>query len=76
MTLRTEELKNRVPAKQKELEARLSELKADAQGKTADEIDRIKTRLSEVRETVKDGWDNLSEQSAKKLNEWLKRAQA
>jgi len=76
MTLRTEELKNRVVAKQKQLEPRLSELKADAQAATADEIERIKTRLSEVREAVKGGWDNLSEQSAKKLNEWLTRAKA
>jgi len=71
MNLRTEELKNRVTAKRKQLEARLAELKADAQGKAADERDKLEARLAEIGDAVKDGWENLSERTAKKLNDLL-----
>lgn len=67
-----DELKTRVAAKQRELEARYLELKADAQEQTRDERDRVKRKLDELQETVKEGWDNLSDRVAAKLNDWLK----
>jgi hypothetical protein len=73
MSLRTEELKNRVEAKQKQLQARLSELKADAQSKTADEIEQIKAKLKTLQETVRDGWDSMTDATTRKLNDWLER---
>jgi hypothetical protein len=73
MSLRGSELKSRVQAEQKKLEARISELKADALGKAADERDRLKARLEELRTSLKSGWDNLTEETQKRLNDWLKR---
>jgi hypothetical protein len=67
-----DELKNRVEAKQRELQARYLELKADTQERTRDERDRVKRKLDELQDAVKDGWDNLSERVAAKLNDWLK----
>jgi hypothetical protein len=66
-------LKNRVVAEQKKLEARLSELKADALGKAADERDRLKARLDDLKMTLKSGWDSLTDETQKRLNDWLKR---
>ena len=67
-----DELKNRVEARQRALQARYLELKADTQERTREERDRVKHKLDELKETVKDGWDNLSEKVAEKLNDWLK----
>lgn len=72
MIERKDELKNRVQAKQRELEARYLELKADAQERTREERARVKRKLDELQETVKDGWDSLSDRVAAKLNDWLK----
>lgn len=72
MIERKDELKNRVQAKQRELEARYLELKADAQERTREERARVKRKLDELQESVKDGWDNLSDRVAAKLNDWLK----
>lgn len=69
---RKDELKNRVEAKQRELQSRYLELKADAQEKTRVERDRVKRKLDELQETVKDGWDSVSDKVAAKLNDWLK----
>ena len=68
-----EELKDRIKAKQRELEARFSELKADSRSEARDERDRVRSRLDELQETIKDGWDNLSDRVAAKLNDWLDR---
>lgn len=67
-----EELKNRVDARKRVLEARYLELKADTQERAREERDRVKRKLDDLQETVKDGWDNLSEKVAAKLNDWLK----
>ena len=69
---RKDELKTRVEAKQRELQARYLELKADAQERTREERDRVKRKLDELQEAVKDGWHNVSDRVATKLNDWLK----
>jgi hypothetical protein len=73
MTLRTEELKNRVAAKQKQLQARLAELKADGAKTVADERDRIQAKLAELDQTMRDGWESVTDTAAKKISEWLDR---
>ena len=68
-----EELKNRIKAKQHELEARFEELKADSRAEAREERDKLRTRLNELQEAIKGGWDNITDRVAAKLNDWLKR---
>lgn len=70
----TTELKSRIEAKKKELEARLLEAKADAQSKSRETEKAIRDRLDDLRGILSDGWDRLTEESAKRLNGWLKDA--
>jgi DNA anti-recombination protein RmuC len=69
---RRDELKNRVEAKQRELQARYLELKADTQERAREERDRVKRKLEELQEAIVEGWDNLTDRVAAKLNDWLK----
>ena len=73
MLSRQEELKDRIKAKQRELESRYNQLKADSRAETREERNRVKSRLDELQESIKDGWDNVSDRVAAKLNEWLSR---
>ena len=66
-----EELKNRVQAKRKELEAKLEEAKADVREATRENRDKLEKKLKELESTLQNGWDNLTEEVASKLNKWL-----
>ena len=66
------ELKDRVMQRKKELEARYHELKADSNAEAREEAGKIKRKLDELQEDVKDGWDKLSDRVTSKLNDWLK----
>ena len=66
------ELKSRVEAKKKQLEADLAQAKADFHGDANDAEKGIKSKLEELSDYLSDGWDNLSESMAEKLNSWLK----
>lgn len=73
------ELKQRVLAKKKELEARVAQLKVDAndmkgeaQAKRQKEIRRLEGSLDELKGNIKDGWDSFTEDVAGKLNGWLR----
>ena len=72
MGLHAEELKARFDAKKKQLEADIAALKADARGGANDKIAATQGRLKEMEESVKDGWDNVTEAISQKLNDWLK----
>ena len=67
-----EELKDRVKAKQRELQSRYHELKADSRAEARQESGKIRRKLDELQETMKEGWDDLTESVTAKLNEWLK----
>lgn len=67
-----EELKARVIAKKKELEARLVTLEADANAAARDERAKIKQKLAQIGEDIRTSWDDLTEDVAAKLNRWLK----
>jgi len=71
MADRSEELKSRVEAKQAELESQLKQFKADTQGAVNDQVEAVQTKLSELNEMVKDGWERLSEDTVQRLNDWL-----
>lgn len=75
MVSRTKELRYRVEARQKELEQRLAEAKADAQRIKNDEVERIEGRLGELQDVLKNGWDELTNQAINRLNEWLKESE-
>ena len=66
-----DELKDRVTAKQKRLEARLAELRADVRSASREEGDRLEAELASVRDSIKDGWEKVTEEVAGKLNKWL-----
>lgn len=66
------ELKSRVEAKKKQLEADLAKAKANAHGDANEAEAAIKSKLEELNSYLGDGWDNFSESVAKKLNNWLK----
>jgi hypothetical protein len=69
-----EELKDRVNVRKYELLSQLSELKADARHEAMEARDLISERLYELEQMIKDGWDNLSDAAAQKLNRWLDRS--
>lgn len=68
-----EELKARVEARRKALEARLYELEADARHKMSDHAEKLRGRLGELQELLADGWTALTEQAAARVNTWLRR---
>jgi hypothetical protein len=67
-----DELKNRVEAKKLRLQAKIKELQADASSTSRDEVNKLQTKLDGLSESVKDGWDDLTDAISGKLNEWLK----
>jgi hypothetical protein len=66
-----QELKARVTAKKMELEARLATLRADAGAAAREERAKIESKLSELKSSMVDGWNDLTEDVASKLNHWL-----
>jgi hypothetical protein len=72
MSGRETELKHRVEAKKARLQQQLELMKAEAHGAKNDEVDRIEKKLNELNDTLKEGWENLSEAAVNQLNEWLK----
>lgn len=67
-----DELKNRVEAKKLSLQAKIKELQADTEATSREEAKKLQARLDSLSESVKGGWDNMTEAVAGKLNEWLK----
>lgn len=71
MTTYEDQLRGRVEAKCKRLEARLLEAKADSSQQAKDTVQSIETQLAEVRGRVADGYASLDADSVRKLNDWL-----
>jgi hypothetical protein len=72
MNATTEQLKDRIEAKWKHTEARILELKADANEKSHAKAKELEKQLEEIERHISDGYDNLQEATVSKLNEWLK----
>lgn len=68
----TQELKHRAEAKMKHLEGRLRELQADASHTKDEAVRSVKRQLDELKHAAREGWDHLSDATAKKVNELLK----
>ena len=69
---RRDELKLRVEARKKQLEADLLKARAAAHGKTNDAVEAIERKLKGLGEALESGWDALTEATSKKLSDWLK----
>ena len=66
-----QELRNRVEAKKKEIESTLERSKADSRQSSRDQLEAAENKLAELKSVLEDGWDDLSEAAAEKLNKWL-----
>jgi len=71
MSFEKAELKARIEAKRKELEAQVAQLKADSIGGANDSLVKLQKKLSNLENDLQTGWDNVSEAVAGKLNRWL-----
>ena len=71
MLNKSDELKDRINARKLELAARLAELKADTRHEAIEASDKLKTKLADLEENIKDGWDKMSDAVREKLNKWL-----
>jgi len=71
MTTQTQELKHRVEARKKELQSKLERMKADAAGSSDDAKKDVERRLAELDQTLRDGFDNLTDQAVAKINALL-----
>ncbi|HBP18088.1 MAG TPA: hypothetical protein DEA08_09890 [Planctomycetes bacterium] len=65
------ELQDRIEAKRKELEARLASFKADGRKHSRESKQALEERLAKLEESLAQGWDDMSEKVAAKLNRWL-----
>ena len=66
-----QELKLRVEAKKKELEAQIAKFKADSIGSKNEALEGLQKKLSSLETDLKHGWENVSETVVGKLNRWL-----
>jgi hypothetical protein len=71
MGLEKTELKLRVKAKQKLIEAKIAELKASSASGANEAIQKLQGQLGDLQGQVKQGWEDLTEGAAAKLNNWL-----
>jgi len=65
------ELKLRVEAKRKELEAQIARFRADSAENANEVIEALQKRLNSLEGDLKHGWDNVSDGVASRLNRWL-----
>ncbi|MDA9189675.1 hypothetical protein N9O57_01705 [bacterium] len=72
MSDQKKELLLRAEAKIKQLQAKLAEIKVDAQSSKNEEKDKLEKQVLELTETIKQAGENFSESLAKKINDWLK----
>lgn len=66
-----EGLKERVEARVQLLQAKLSELSAKTNVEATDARVKVQTKLDELTENIKDGWDNLNDAARERVNRWL-----
>ena len=67
----TQELKLRIEAKRKRLEADWAEAKVQANDSKNQAVASIREKLDELSHTLQDGWEDVSEDVAGRLNQWL-----
>lgn len=73
MSGKSEELKDRVEARRHQLLSKYNELKADTRREASEARERLKARIDELEDSLKGGWNNMSDAVKAKLNQWLDR---
>jgi hypothetical protein len=71
MLTKSDELKDRINVKKHELLAKYNELKADANANASGARDKVKAKLDDLEDALKDGWDNMTDAVKTRLNSWL-----
>lgn len=66
-----EGLKERVEARMQLLQAKLAELNAKGNVEATDAKVSVQRKLEEIKEDIKDGWDNLNDAAKERVNRWL-----
>lgn len=64
-------LKERVEARVQLLQAKLAELGAKTNVEATDAKVKVQSKLDEISESIKDGWDNLNDAAKERVNRWL-----
>jgi len=72
MSLNKLELKLRVEARIKAIQAQLGTLAADTTAEGQKRKQQLAARLKDAETEIMAGWEKLTDQGASKLNEWLK----
>jgi hypothetical protein len=65
------ELRDRVDAKRKRLEARLLEARAEGRKRARESVEGLQKKLDELGNLLSGGFESLSEDVSAKLNGWL-----
>lgn len=66
-----EGLKERVEARMQLLQAKLAELNAKGNVEATDAKVSVQRKLEEIKENIKDGWDNLNDAAKERVHRWL-----
>ncbi len=66
-----EGLKERVEARVQLLQAKLNELGAKTNVEATDARVKVQTKLDEIKDSIKDGWDNLNDAARERVHRWL-----
>ena len=74
MDTKKQELKDRVNAKAKRVEAKILELKADSSEAACKKPGQPPTELPEMTSHIKDGAAHLKDDTVEKLNAWLSKS--
>jgi hypothetical protein len=68
---KSDELKDRIEARKHQLLSKYNELKADTRREAGEARTKLKARLDELEDTLKTGWQNMTDAAKSKLNQWL-----
>jgi hypothetical protein len=71
MLTQSDQLKDRINARKHELLAKVAAMKADAREDAAASRDAMQAKLADLEESLKDGWENMTDAVKTKLNKWL-----
>ncbi len=71
MLTKSDQLKDRIDARKLELMAKIAEFKVDARDEAIASRDAMKAKLADLEESLKDGWENMTDAVKTKLNKWL-----
>ncbi len=67
----TDQLRDRIEIRQRELQLKLAALKSDTRDEAIAARDKIETKLDELRDALADGWDHMQDSVRQKLVHWL-----